>query len=253
MAGNKPPVMVRAEQDAIAREAAGRFVAAGRDAVRLRGRFVAALSGGTTPRPLYELLSTAEWRVQVDWKKTHLFWSDERFVPADDPRSNYGMARDALLSRIDIPPANVHPMVTQTADAQQAAQMYEQTIQRVFGTREGGIPKFDLMLLGLGENGHTASLFPHSPLLHENERLVAAEFVKEAGNWRITMTVPLINAARSVMVLVSGSGKAAALREVLSGAFRPEDYPAQLVRPVNGEMVWIVDESAVKLLPERAA
>jgi 6-phosphogluconolactonase len=242
---------------ALAREAARRFVVAAKDSIGQRDRFMVALSGGRTPQSLYQLLSTEEWSAHVDWSKTHLFWGDERFVPQDDAQSNHRMARQALLSRIAIPPANVHPVPTGSGTAEEAAAAYERTLREVFG---GGkeLPRFDLILLGLGENGHTASLFPGSTLLRETVRLVAAEFVTEAGNWRITMTLPLINHARKIMFLVAGAEKAEMLRRVLAGEFEagagsPWQYPAQLVQPDQGTLLWLVDSAAARLLPRQVA
>jgi 6-phosphogluconolactonase len=205
---------------------------------------VLALSGGSTPEPLYELLGTDPWRAQVNWPDTQVFLADERFVPADDPQSNYRMIRETLLMHVPIPEGNVHPVPTESESAEQAAAVYEQTIKTVLGGRENDIPRFDLSLLGMGDNGHTASLFPGSPLLQESKRLVASEYVAEVKMWRITMTLPLINRARLIIFLVSGAKKAQVLREVL--AEHPQTtYPARLVRPVDGTLQWLVDRAAM--------
>ena len=218
-----------------------------------RGRFLVSLSGASTPKALYQLLATPEWRTTVNWSKTHLFWGDERFVPPDDPQSNYRMTSEALLSRIPIPSANVHAVPTQLGTPQEAAAAYERTIREVSIAAGGEIPRFDLILLGLGENGHTASLFPHSPVLHETARLVAADFVQEVNLYRITMTAPLINHARCAIFLVSGSGKAAVLKEVLTGPYQPEELPAQLIKLDQGMLIWLVDKPASSLLPAAVA
>jgi len=249
----KPNVVVCDNNAALNQEAARRFSALAAEAIAARGRFLVSLSGGSTPKALYQLLATPEWRNGINWSKSHLFWGDERFVPADDPQSNYRMTSEALLSKIPIPSGNVHAVPTQLGKAEEAAAAYEKTIRQVAGTTGNEIPRFDLILLGLGENGHTASLFPHSPLLHETNRLVAADFVQEVNLYRITMTVPLINHARRGMFLVSGSGKAAVLKEVLTGPQQPEELPAQLIKLDQGMLIWLVDKPAASLLPAAVA
>lgn len=240
------PVVVREDLRALVEEAAAWFARAAAAAVAARGRCTMALSGGATPAPLYELLATPEWRERVSWPQLHLFWADERFVPPDDARSNYGVVRRVLLPHVRIPPGNVHPVPTGAGTPEQAAARYEEAIRRFFGRTAP--PTFDLVLLGLGHDGHTASLFPHSALLHVEDRLVAADSVRRSGTFRITMTVPLLNAARQAAFLVSGASKAQALREVLSGGRDPDRLPAQLVRPSSGSLLWLVDREAAEQL-----
>jgi 6-phosphogluconolactonase len=238
-------VIVCEDVAALILEAARRIVAAAQDAIGKRGRFILALSGGSTPKPLYELLGTDPWRSQVDWASTHIFLADERFVPADDPQSNFRMIRQALLNTVPVPEGNVHRVRTESGSPEDAAAAYEQTIRRVVGAGEDDdIPQLDLILLGMGDNGHTASLFPGSPLLQETRRLVAGEYVAEVKMGRITMTLPLINRARLIMFLVAGANKTAVLHEVL--AEHPQTiYPARLVRPVAGALQWLVDRAAM--------
>lgn len=229
---------------ALYEEAARRFADAASRAVASRGRCFVALSGGATARAFYEMLAAPGWRAQVPWHAVHLFWGDERFVAADDPQSNYGMARSALLARIDIPPGHIHPMPTDAGTPEAAAMLYESTLRRVVPAREGSLPVFDLVHLGMGEDGHTASLFPGLPVLRVTDRLVAAPFVEALGLFRITMTVPVFNAAQLQMFLVTGASKAGVLREVLDDAGDSDRLPARLMQPANGTQLWLVDRAA---------
>jgi 6-phosphogluconolactonase len=225
----------------LARAAARHFVARSLEAVAIRGLFTVALSGGSTPRSLYEVLADPEepFRALVPWANIHFFWSDERHVPPDHPESNYRMAYEAMLSHVPVTEANVHRIHSENPDAAAAAQAYEQTIKEV--TQASPLPRLDLILLGLGNDGHTASMFPGSEVLHEATRLVAAPWVEHLKTYRITMTLPLINNAASVLFLVSGSEKAEIVKEVLQG---PKRYPAQEVKPA-GELLWMLDKDAV--------
>jgi 6-phosphogluconolactonase len=189
-----------------------------------------ALSGGSTPKVLYQLLAE-EFRDQVSWASTQFFWSDERHVPPDHPDSNYRMAHEALLSRVPVPESNVHRIHGENPSAQEAADEYEKVV----------VPRLDLILLGLGGDGHTASIFPGSDVLHETKRLVAAPWVEKLNTYRITMTLPLLNNGASILFLVSGAEKAQIVKEVLEG---PKKYPAQFVQPTNGELIWMLDRDA---------
>jgi len=234
--------MIRRYKDleAISRAAAEIFVEEAADAVSARGRFAVALSGGETPRRLYNLLAESPIRENIEWKAVHVFWGDERCVPDDDPRSNARMARLSLLDHVPLPSENIHP-ITCDRPPQEAAVQYEAEIRTFFGT---DAPAFDLVLLGLGDNAHTASIFPHTPVLDENDRWVAEVYVPEQDMHRITLTAPVINQARQVLFLVSGPGKAGALQQVLQGPFRPYDFPAQLIRTKAGQALWLVDRDA---------
>ena len=242
----RPAVTVQENLAALMEEAAGWFARGAAAAVAARGRCMVALSGGATPTPLYELLATPAWRERVSWPQLHLFWVDERFVSPDDARSNYGVVRRVLLPYVAIPPGNVHPVPTVAGTAEQAAAQYEETIRRVVGG--GEVPALDLVLLGLGDDGHTASLFPHAAVLRVEDRLVAADPVRRAGTFRVTMTVPLLNAALRTAFLVSGASKAAVLHEVLAGKRDPSLLPAQLVRPTGGSLRWLADRAAAARL-----
>lgn len=262
----KSEIVLLPDRAALAREASTRFVALSQDAISARGIFSLALSGGSTPRDLYALLATHEFSTQVDWSRIHLFWGDERAVLPDHPDSNFKMANETLISRVPIPAENVHRIHTEIAtDA--AASEYENTLRRFFfpshdvrdhnpnrGTERRGMgegpPQFDLILLGLGPDAHTASLFPHTPVLRETTRWVAAQYVEKLKTNRITFTPPLINAAETILFLVAGADKADAVRAVLHGDYSPDDFPAQLIHPTHGKLAWLLDQDAsAKLAP----
>ena len=216
----------------LARGAAEHFVA-----LAQKDSFTVALSGGSTPKVLYQLLAE-EFRDQVSWASTQFFWSDERHVPPDHPDSNYRMAHEALLSRVPVPESNVHRVHSENPSAQEAADEYEKVM----------VPRLELILLGLGADGHTASIFPGSDVLHETKRLVAAPWVEKLNTYRITMTLPLLNNGASILFLVSGAEKAQIVKDVLEG---PKKYPAQFVQPTDGELIWMLDRDAAKNLNRR--
>jgi len=230
---------VYADKDRLAEAAARLFVERAQRSVDGTGRFAVALAGGSTPQRAYELLADA-YRDDLDWGRVHVFFGDERGVPPDHEDSNYRMANEALLSRV--PVGSVHRMRGELPPSEAAAD-YERELRGFFG----GPPVFDLVLLGVGEDGHTASLFPRTPALDATERLAAANPVEKLGTTRITLTAPTINASRNVAFLVSGGGKAEALKEILEGDADPRDYPAKLIRPA-GDPAWMVDRAAARLL-----
>ncbi len=227
--------------------AAEEIVRAANAAVHQRGRFTIALSGGSTPRNLHTLLATTA-RSTLPWDQTFFFWGDERHVPPTDSESNYRMAEETLLSKIPVAPANVFRVPAENPDAAAAAEAYEQTLRKFFNVEPGDFPRFDLILLGLGPDGHTASLFPETAALAEKSRLVVANWVEKLKASRITFTLPLINAARSVAFLVSGADKAPILHEVLEGEGPGEKYPSKLVHPSDGKLIWFVDRAAASEL-----
>ncbi len=230
-----PEIVVLPDPAALAREATDRFVALARSAIAAQGRFTVALSGGSTPRALYEQLVTQP----IEWRHVHIFWGDERCVPPDHPDSNYGMAQRTLLSHIDIPAPNVHRLKGEL-DPAQAAQQYEAELRAILGTA----PRFDLILLGMGTEGHTASLFPGTPALHEQRRWVVAQYVDKLQANRLTLTPPVINQAANVIFLIAGSDKAVALQSVWHGPHDPDHLPAQIVMPTTGRVIWLVDQAA---------
>jgi 6-phosphogluconolactonase len=208
-----------------------------------------ALSGGSTPRSLHAILAgDPAVRDRLPWHRLHFFWGDERHVPSDDPQSNYRMAYETLLSLAPVPTQNIHRVPAEEPDAALAAEKYEQELQAFFKLEAGQPPRFDCILLGMGPDGHTASLFPGTEALHETKRLVVANWVEKFKTYRITLTVPVLNHADLIVFLVSGAEKAEALKEVLQGDYRPDRFPAQLIRPDNGKLLWIVDKAAARYL-----
>lgn len=236
----KPVVHVFPDAEEMSRRAAEAVARSLRAAAERAGRCSLLLSGGTTPRRLYALLAT-EWRDQVPWARVEVFWGDERLVPSGDPRSNYRMAREALLDHVPCPAANIHPVRTGFADPADAARSYETTLRGFF--REAW-PRFDLALLGLGADGHTASIFPGSPALDEPARWVMAVTAPAAPPARLTLTVPALARSAETYFLVTGSSKADALRQVFSGRADPRAYPAAAIRPDSGRTTWWVDREA---------
>ena len=244
-------VKVLPDQSALGRAAADEFRRCGREAVAARGRFTVALSGGATPRKMYEMLAEPPYRDTIAWRDVHVFWGDERHVPPTHADSNYRMAYAAWLSRVPLPLANIHRIKGEKSDAGAAADDYELTLREFFRLEAGEVPRFDLLLLGIGRDGHTASLFPHNGAQHEASRLVVAPWVEKISAYRITLTLPVLNAAASVAFLASGPDKAKAVRAVLQGKSQPERLPAQLVRPSSGSVTWFLDRDAGSLLEDR--
>ncbi len=225
-------------------EAGAELVAhAAKEAAEERGRFTIALSGGSTPRSLYNLLATNA-RTSLPWDRMFFFFGDERHVPPTDKDSNFRMANEAMLSKVPIPQANIFRVPAENPDAAAAAEAYEQSLLKFFSPEPGQVPVFDVILLGLGPDGHTASLFPGTAALQEKSRLVVANWVEKFNTHRITFTLPVLNAARCVAFLVSGTDKAPALEAVLQSNASAEQYPAKLVHPANGKLIWLVDRAA---------
>ena len=227
--------------------AAEEVVRTANEAVAQRARFTIVLSGGSTPKSLYNLLATNA-RTALPWDRMFFFWGDERHVPPTDPDSNYGMADETLLSKIPVPAGNVFRIKAENPDAAAVAEAYEQTILKFFQLKSGEVPNFDLILLGMGPDGHTASLFPGTTALQEKSRLVVANWVEKMKTHRITLTLPVLNAARCVTFLVSGTDKASVLRTVLEEDVPEEQYPSKLVRPAAGKLIWLLDRAAASQL-----
>jgi len=206
-------------------------------ALETRGICTLALAGGSTPKPVYEALS----RLNLPWERLHIFWGDERYVSRDHPDSNQGMARQAWLDKIDIPPENIHPMPTDSQDAVLDAQKYETQLRQWFKLTGSEFPTFDLILLGMGDDGHTASLFPHTAALDVGDRSITVG--DKDGQPRLTFTVPLINHARCVLFLVSGESKRPALAQVFAEVGDARAYPSRLIHP-QGELIWLLDQAA---------
>jgi 6-phosphogluconolactonase len=221
------------------------FVEQAQKAIEERGRFSVALSGGSTPRAIYQELAKPNHQTGLDWERIHLFWGDERHVPPVHPDSNFKMVKDALLAHIAIPETNIY-RVPAELDVQKAAADYDAGL-RVFFT--GDWPQFDLVFLGMGNDGHTASLFPYSSGLDEEVDWFIANQLPDSGEWRLTLTKNAINAARKIVILVQGASKATMLAEVITGPYKPEEKPVQLISPVDGDLVWMVDAEAASQLP----
>ncbi len=237
---NKHKLRVFSSVELLNKSAAELLVQIADESVKAKGRFLLCLSGGNTPKSLYALLSVNPYRELIPWENTFVFWGDERCVPADDDRNNAHEASEVLLKKTKLPSSHIFPIPVNLPPAD-AANKYEQTLRDFFGP---DLPCFDLILLGLGENGHTASLFPGTAVLWEKSRWVQEVFVKEQQMNRITMTATLINKAHHILFLVSGAGKSGILEEVLTAPYQPEKYPAQLISPEQGEVLWFADTHA---------
>ena len=235
----------------VAREAAGLVVRLAREAANLRDRFTVALSGGSTPETLYRLLAgedTSAYRDAIPWDRVHVFFGDERHVPQAHPDSNYRMASAALLSRVPIPSVQVHRVEAERPFAEDAARAYEADLRIAFDLGPAAVPSFDLLIQGIGPDGHTASIFPGSDVVHETARLVAAPWVETLRAHRITVTPPVLTSSRHVLVLAIGAWKAAVLRDVLEGPAEFDRFPAQLLRRSAGPVTWLLDRTAASLL-----
>ncbi|HMK34919.1 MAG TPA: 6-phosphogluconolactonase [Desulfomonilaceae bacterium] len=237
-------IQVYSSAQILGSSAADLFVETAQTAVEERGRFSVALSGGSSPLELYTFLVRKSWSEKVPWRKTHVFWGDERCVSLNDSRSNAGSALQLLLAYVPVPGSHIHPILCQSSPKEAAAD-YEKLIKDFF---VGQMVRFDLIILGLGENGHTASLFPEHPVLDETKHLVKEVFLSASEVQRVTLTAPAINQAARVVFLVHGAHKAQVLHDVLEGAPEPRLLPAQLIRPSNGELLWLVDEQAAAKL-----
>ncbi|MGI9050615.1 MAG: 6-phosphogluconolactonase [Rubrobacteraceae bacterium] len=235
--------LVHENKEALAEAAAQDFARRAGESIDASGRFTVALAGGSTPKVAYELLAR-EYADRLDWSKVHVFFGDERTVPPDHEDSNYRMAKEALLDHVRV--GSEHRMRGELPPAE-AAVAYEEDLEQFFG----GLPRLDLIMLGIGEDGHTASLFPHTPALDVRDRWAVENPVDKLETIRLTLTVPVINAARNVVFLVAGEGKAEALFQILEGEADPHEYPAKLISPEAGGPVWMVDREAASLLSPR--
>jgi len=251
-------VRIYSDPEELALKAARRFARLADQYVVGCGRFTVALSGGSTPRAMFSLVAAHPFADTVPWSSIYFFWGDERCVPPDHPDSNYRMAHETLLSRVPVPANNIFRIVAEAPQPQRAAQEYSSTLMRFFSLGEGArntgtaslvnFPRFDLVFLGMGPDGHTASLFPHSPALRAETEIVVANYVEKFKANRITLTAATINNARNVTFLAAGEDKAEALTNVLEGPDEPDLYPSQMIRPANGTLLWMVDEAAASLL-----
>ena len=236
----------------IARRAAADVVRIAGDAVAARGAFTIALSGGSTPKVLYALLAEhPSLRNSLPWDKMKVFFGDERHVAPGHADSNFQMATDAMLSKVPLRPDQVHRIKGEYPDTAQAAAEYEEVIRREFGLQAGAFPRFDLILLGMGSEGHTLSLFPGTKALNERQRIVTSNWVGKLCADRVTLTAPAANNAANVIFMITGADKACALKSVLEGPHEPDQLPAQMIQPANGNVSWLVDEAAGSMLSKR--
>ncbi|MBW8012708.1 MAG: 6-phosphogluconolactonase [Chloroflexi bacterium] len=227
----------------LATNAVRHIIAIANQAIKADGKFSIALAGGSTPRGIYRLLAGDDYKGQMDWERVHIFWGDERTVPPSHTESNYLLASQTLLDHILISSNNIH-RIKGELKPETAAETYERELAHFFRPSKGAFPKFDLVLLGLGEDGHTASLFPDTTALNEGNRWVVANHVEKLDSWRITFTPGLINTSSNIIFLVSGEIKSEILHFVLEGDFRPNLLPAQLIKPLQGKLLWLVDQAA---------
>ena len=238
--------MIRIFKDSLqlSKAAAETFIRTAKEAVQERGKFIVALTGGSSPKQLYQLLANSPYREQIPWEHTFVFWGDERWVPLTDERSNFKMAHDTLLNQVPVPEEQIFPMWGKQKP-EVFARQYQERLRKYLDKENS---RFDLILLGMGDDGHTASLFPGTAVLEEKVRWVEAYYLEPQDMYRITLTAPIINQARQIIFLTFGEKKAPALSEVLEGERNPEKYPAQLIQPQNGEILWLVDEAATQNL-----
>lgn len=244
----KPNIQVAPDHEGLARLTVELFVSAARDAIASRDLFHVAISGGHTPKRFFQLLATTPEAHSLPWDKVHVFWVDERYVPPDSPFSNYKLAADTFLSRVGIPQRNIHRIPTEYDDITIAARTYEKTIRAVFKLRENEVPVVDLIILGMGVDGHTGSLFPNSYAPFDAEGLTCVVYVLGDTLSRITLTHPVLRAARCLAVLVSGQEKAQTLKEVLTSEPDEVRYPIHILWPVLNKIVWLVDRDAAKAI-----
>lgn len=235
--------IICADAEELSRKAAERFIRLAQNAIARSGRFIVALSGGSTPRALYSLLASPGYNEQIQWSNVHLYWGDERCVPPHHPDSNFLMVQETLLANITIPRENFHRIAAEL-EPNEAAADYEEQIRKLFQLTPGSLPRFDLILLGLGEDGHTASLFPDNAALDDEQHLVVAAYVAKLNTHRVTLTLPVINRAAEVLFLVAGPDKSSVMKQILGAPPNPAALPAARVCPGNGRLVWLITEDA---------
>jgi 6-phosphogluconolactonase len=250
--GQVPTIRTFEDSDALARGAADEFLRRAVTRLQACASYSVVLSGGATPKRLFGLLAAEPYRQRMPWARIHFFWGDERTVPPEHEDSNYGAANQLLLSRAPIPPENVHRIPAERHPPARAASDYEATLRREFRLEGDALPRFDLAFLGLGADGHTASLFPGTAALAETRRMVVANWIEKLETHRITLTCPVFNRAACVLFLVSGTAKSKVLAEILADRNRIFHYPAELIRPLDGELCWYIDRAAGRALDQSA-
>ncbi len=244
----KGEVQIFSDVNALAKRAAERIVEAAAAAVKQNGRFTISLAGGSTPKTLYNLLAADPFRSQMPWDKTYLFFGDERHVPPDHPDSNFRMASESMISKLSLKPEQVNRIKCEYEDAEKAAREYEGTLRSFFKLSSGQLPRFDVLLIGMGDEGHALSLFPGTKALHDNGRLVMSNWIGKFYTERVTITAPVANNSALAIFMVTKADKALALKGVLEGPYEPEQLPSQLIQPTNGKLLWLVDTTAASQL-----
>ncbi len=244
----KPNVQIASDPEGLARKAVQLFVSSALDAIRSHDRFHVAISGGQTPKRFFEMLAASPDARALAWEKIHIFWVDERYVPPDSPHSNYKLAADTFLGKVSIPPGNIHRIPTEYEDITVAALTYERAIREVFDLRDKEMPEFDLIILGMGVDGHTGSLFPRSYATFDVSDLVCAVYVLDDTLNRVTLTHPVLLAAKRLAVLVSGEEKAQILKEVLTSEPDEVKYPIHVLWPALNKIIWLIDVDAASLV-----
>ena len=244
---SSPVVKISKKYTVMSEEVTSEILKLSRQKIKEKGSFTIALSGGSTPKGVYLTMANKDFIGEFDWENIHFFWTDERFVDPDDIKSNYRMVAEALITKIDIPPQNIHPMKTQVENSEIAAQKYDEELRSFFELSKGEFPVFDLILLGLGQDGHTASLFPGTEALDEKERLAVSVKHDDLAEERISLTYPVINHAQKIMFIVSGREKSEILKKALDEEMAT-NFPVGKIRPENGELVWHVDAHAAALI-----
>jgi 6-phosphogluconolactonase len=259
LAKSNAQVRVYSDPGELALKAARRFARLADQYVIGCGRFTVALSGGSTPKAMFSVLAADPFLDTIPWSSTYFFWGDERCVPPDHADSNFRMTYETLLSKVPVPQQNIFRVPAELPDPAQAAEQYTATLTNFFladsSNRSGTaplstLPRFDLVFLGMGPDGHTASLFPHTTALTSGDKIAVANYVEKFKAWRITLTAATINNARNVTFLVAGEDKTETIKNVLEGPYQPDLYPSQLIQPRNGTLLWMVDEAAVRLLDQ---
>ena len=240
-------VEIAKDQLALAEMAVEKIIILAQDSIQHRGQFTIALAGGSTPRGIYTLLATPPNRARIDWEHVYFFWGDERSVPPDDSNSNYLMAKQTLMDHVPIPIENIY-RIEGELKTYIAAKRYEKSMKSFFSITNEEFPKFDLMLLGIGIDGHTASLFPETAALKEKVRWVIENYIPKLDEWRITFSMPLINSAENIIIVVSGKGKAEIIKAVLGGNNQSSQFPIGNIQPVDGNLLWLVDKAAASKL-----
>jgi 6-phosphogluconolactonase len=241
-------IQVFPDVNAIAARAAELILAAANAAVQQNGRFTIALAGGSTPKTLYSLLAAEPYFSVMPWEKTFIFFGDERHVPPADKDSNFRMANESMLTKLNLKPEQVHRIKTENPDPEKAAHEYEQLLTSFFNLSTGQLPRFDVILIGMGDEGHMLSLFPGTKALHDNGRLVLSNWVGKLYTWRVTVSAPVANNSALAIFMVTKPDKALALKGVLEGPYEPEQLPSQLLHPTNGKAIWLIDTAAAEKL-----